>query len=159
MINLIFAIKFVHLVAAAAMLGTWLGLAVFMQLADRSGNTSVVALTARFAVSVEKIVMIAAIALQPISGIPLAWAIGFSPLDEFWIALSLALYVLIVAVWLAVLRIEIRIRDLTRQAALDAVPLPDAYRRLFRLYSALVWPALAGMVALFLLMIWQPRLS
>jgi uncharacterized membrane protein len=34
-----------------------------------------------------------------------------------------------------------------------------AYRRLFRLYSALVWPALAGMVALFLLMTWQPRLS
>jgi uncharacterized membrane protein len=159
MIELILAIKFVHLVAAAAMLGTWLAVAVFMHLADRSGNTSVVALTARFAVSVEKIVMIAAIAMQPISGIPLAFAIGLSPPDEFWIVLSLVLYAVMLAAWFAVLRIEIRIRDLTRQAALDAVPLPDEYRRLFRLYSVLVWPALAGMVVVFLLMTWQPRLS
>jgi uncharacterized membrane protein len=159
MIELILAIKFVHLVAAAAMLGTWLAVAVFMHLADRSGNTSVVALTARFAVSVEKIVMIAAIAMQPISGIPLAFAIGLSPPDEFWIVLSLVLYAVMLAAWFAVLRIEIRIRDLTRQAALDAVPLSDEYRRLFRLYSMLVWPALAGMVLLFLLMTWQPRLS
>ena len=157
MIDLIFAIKFVHVLAAAVMFGTWLGIAVFMLLAHRSGNTSVVALTSRFAVSVEKLVMIAAIALQPISGFPLAWAIGFSPLDEFWITLSLALYVAVVAGWLAVLRIEIRIRNITGQAALDGVPLPDTYWGLFRLYSALVWPAIAGMVALFLLMVWQPR--
>jgi uncharacterized membrane protein len=97
--------------------------------------------------------------MQPISGIPLAFAIGLAPLDEFWLVLSLVLYAVVVAAWFAVLRIEIRIRDLTRQAALDAVPLPDEYRRLFRLYSVLVWPALAGMVVLFLLMTWQPRLS
>jgi uncharacterized membrane protein len=117
----------------------------------------VVALTSRFAVSVELIVMIAAIALQPISGFALASAIGVSPFDEFWIVLSLVLYGVVVAIWFVVLCIEIRIRNLTRQAALDAVPLSDAYRRLFRFYSVLVWPALAGMVVLFLLMVWQPR--
>jgi len=157
MIALIFAIKFVHVIAAAAMFGTWLGIAAFMQLARRSRNTSVVALTAAFAVSVEKIVMIAAIALQPLSGFALAWAIGVSPLDEFWIVLSLVLYVVVAAAWLAALRIEICIRDVTRQAALDAVPLPADYYRLFRLYAFLVWPALAGTAGLFLLMVWQPR--
>ncbi len=141
MLDLIFAIKFVHLVAAAAMLGTWLGVAIFMLLAHRSDNPSVVALTSRFAVSVEKTVMIAAMALQPLSGFALAGAIGISPFGEFWIVLSFALYVLIVAAWLAALRTEIRIRDLTRQAALDNTPLPDAYRALFRRYSALTWPA------------------
>jgi uncharacterized membrane protein len=157
MIELIFAIKFVHLLAAGAMFGTWLAVAVFMQLAHRSRNTAVVALTSRFAVSVELIVMIAAIALQPISGFALASAIGVAPFDEFWIVLSLVLYGVVVAIWFVVLCIEIRIRNLTRQAALDAVPLSDAYRRLFRFYSVLVWPALAGMVVLFLLMVWQPR--
>jgi uncharacterized membrane protein len=29
----------------------------------------------------------------------------------------------------------------------------------FRLYTALVWPTLAAMIAVFALMIWQPRLS
>jgi uncharacterized membrane protein len=155
--DLIFAIKFVHVLAAAAMFGAWLGMAVFMQLAHRSGNTAVVALTARFVVSVELIVMVAAMVVQPISGFALAGVIGLSPLDEFWIVVSLAVYGLVAVVWLAVLGIEFRIRKLARQAALDAVPLPDAYRRLFRFYNVLVWPTLAVMVALFALMIWQPR--
>jgi len=157
MINLIFAIKFVHVVAAAVMLGCWLTLAVFMQLAHRSGNTSVVALVSRFAVNVEWVVMAGAIALQPISGFALAAAIGFSPLDEFWLVVSLVLYGVVAAAWLAALRIEIRIRDLARQAAIDGVPLPDDYRRLYRFYSIVTWPALAATIALFLLMVWQPR--
>jgi uncharacterized membrane protein len=159
MLYAILAIKFVHLVAAAAMLGTWLGIALFMLRAHRSNNPSVVAVTARFAAGAEKWVMIAAVALQPISGFALAAAIGLSPLDEFWIVLSLALYVLVVAAWLVALRIEIRIRDMARQAALDNVPLSDADRRLFRLYAALTWPGIAGTVLLFFLMTWQPRLS
>jgi uncharacterized membrane protein len=157
MIALILAIKFVHLLTAAAMFGAWLAVAVFMRLAHRSGNTSVVALTSRFAVSVEWIVMVAAVASQPIGGFALSLAIGISPLDEFWMIASIILYAAVAAAWLAVFRIEILIREVARQAALDAVPLPDAYRRLFRLYGIIVWPALAGMVALFLLMVWQPR--
>jgi uncharacterized membrane protein len=159
MIDLIFAIKFVHDVASAAMFGTWLAVAIFMHLARRSRNTSVVALTSHFAVRVELTVMIAAIALQPLSGFPLAWAVGLSPGDDFWIALSLALYGLVVAAWLAALLIEFRIRSLTRQAALEGVPLPQSYYRLYRFYAALVWPALAALVVIFLLMAWQPRLS
>jgi uncharacterized membrane protein len=159
MIDLIFLFKFVHVLAAATMFGTWLGMAVFMLLAHRSANTAVIALTSRFVVNLELIVMIGALALQPISGFPLAWAIGLSPLGEFWIVLSLALYILVVAAWLAVLRIELRIRNLAQEAALNGAPLPVAYERLFRVYAAIVWPALAGMIALFALMVWQPRLD
>ena len=159
MIDLIYIFKFVHVAAAAAMLGVFLAAALFMRFAHRSGNTSVVALTARFVVQLELIVVAPALALTPLSGVPLAWIIGLSPLDELWIVLSLGLYALLAAAWLAVLRLEFRIRDLAREAALQSQPLPDAYRRLFRLYSVLAWPALAGMVALFALMIWQPRWS
>ena len=156
--GLIFAIKFVHVLAAAAMFGTALGVALFMLLADRSGNVSVVAVTARFAVVVELMVMTPALALQPISGFPLAATIGLS-LGEFWIVLSLLIYAVVVAGWLAVLLLEIRIRDLTQEAVLNRVPLPDAYHRVFRFYTAVVWPTLAAMIAVFVLMIWQPRLS
>jgi uncharacterized membrane protein len=159
MLDIIFATKFVHVVAAAAMFGTWLCLAVFMVLAHRSGNTSVVALTSRFVVNVEFIVMAAAMALPLVSGFPLAWAIGITPLNELWVDLALALYVVILACWIAALRIEMKIRDLTRNAALAAVPLPAAYPRLFRLWSGLAGVILAGMVAIFALMIWQPRLD
>ena len=158
MLNLIFAIKFVHVLAAAAMFGTALAVALFMVLADRSGNVSVIAVTARFAVLVELMVMIPALALQPISGFPLASAVGLT-LGEFWIMLTLLIYALIVAGWLAVLVLEIRIRDLTQEAVLAGLPLPEAYFGMFRLYTVLVWPTLAAMILVFALMIWQPRMS
>jgi uncharacterized membrane protein len=159
MIDLIWVFKLVHELAAAAMFGSSLGTALFMLLAHRSASSSVVALTSRFVVAVELMVVAGALAVQPVSGFALAFAIGLSPFDEFWIVLSLVLYGLVAAGWLAVLRLEFRIRSLAHEPALSGAPLPDAYRRLFRLYSALVWPTLAGMIALFALMIWQPRLD
>jgi len=159
MIDLILAIKFVHLLAAAAMFGTWLGISGFMLLAYRSGNPSVVALIAQFVVHIELFVVAAALALQPISGFPLAWAIGLAPLNEFWIDVSLVLYVVVVAVWLVSLRIEIRLRNMARQAALGRGTLADDYPRLFRIWFALAAFLLAAMVAIILLMVWQPRLD
>jgi uncharacterized membrane protein len=159
MLDTIFAIKFLHVLAAAAMFGTWLCLASFMVLAHRSGNTSVVAVAAQFVVSIEKVVMIAAIALLPISGFPLASAIGLSPFAELWIDISLVLYAVIVACWIAAFRIEIRIRGVAREAALDAVRLPEAYRQLFHRWRLLAIPILTSMMAIIALMIWQPRLD
>jgi uncharacterized membrane protein len=159
MLDTIFTIKFVHLIAAAVMLGTWLCIAIFMVLAHRSRNTSVVALTSQFVVRVEMVVMIAAMAVPPLSGFPLAFAIGLSPLNEFWIDISLVLYAVVLVAWLAALRIEMRIRTLTHDAALASAPLPRRYPPLFRIWLMLAGLILAGMVVLFALMIWQPRLD
>jgi uncharacterized membrane protein len=159
MIDLILAIKFVHVLFAAAMFGTWLGIAGFMLLAYRSGNPSVVALVAQFAVRIELFVVAAALALLPISGFPLAWAIGLAPLDDFWIDVSLVLYVLIVVVWLVSLRVEVRLRNMARQAALGRGTPADGYPRLLRIWFALAAFLLAAMVVLILLMVWQPRLD
>ncbi len=159
MLDLIFTIKFVHVLAIAVMFGAWLCLAVFMVLAHRSGNTSVVAVTAQFVVKVELTVVAAAMALAPLSGFPLAFAIGLAPLREFWIVVSSALYVVMAACWIATVWIEMHIRGLTRQAALEGVPLSAAYRRLFRIWFALAGPILICMLAIFAFMIWQPRLD
>ncbi len=159
MIDTIFAIKFVHVLAAAAMFGTWLCVALFMLLAHRSGNTSVVALTAQFVVSVEKAVMIPAVVLQPLSGFPLASAIGLQPFGEFWILVSLVFYAALVVCWILAMRLEIRIRDLAREAALESQPLRKFYPALFRTWCAFAAPLLLGMACVFALMIWQPRLD
>jgi uncharacterized membrane protein len=159
MLDLIFALKFVHVLAAATMFGGWLCLAMLMLLGHRSGNPSIIAVTTQFAVDVEKIVMAPAIAVQPILGFPLSWTIGLSPFNEFWIVASLILFVAAVACWLAAFRIESRIRRLSRQSALNAVPLPADYRRLFRAWSALAAGGLLATTAIFALMVWQPRLD
>jgi uncharacterized membrane protein len=159
MIDLILAIKFIHVLAAAAMFGCWLGISGFMWLAYRSRNPSVMALIAQFAVRIELYVVAAAIALQPLSGFPLAWAIGIAPLNEFWIDFSLVLYVAVVAAWVVSLRIEIRLRNVAREAVLKRTKLPDDYPRLFRIWLMLACTILAAMTALILLMVWQPRLD
>jgi uncharacterized membrane protein len=159
MLDLIFALKFVHVLAAATMFGAWLCLAIVMLRGHRSGNPSVVAVTTQFVVDVEKMVMAPAIAAQPISGFPLAWAIGLSPVNELWIVVSLGLFVVAVACWLAVFWVEIRVRRISRQSALDAVALPGDYRRMFRAWSVLAAAGLLATTAIFALMIWQPRLD
>lgn len=159
MLDVILVIKFVHMIAVAVMFGTWLCIAVFMLFAHGSGNTSVVALTSRFVVRAEIVLMAGAVALQPVSGIPLAWVIGVSPLNEEWLVLSLAIYAGVVAAWLAIVGFEVRVRNITRDAALSGAPLPDAYRRLFRLWSVLAVAFLAGIIAVMALMIWQPQWS
>lgn len=159
MIDVIFAIKFIHLIATGVVLGGWICLILFMLLAHRSGNTAVVALTSQFVVRAEFLVMAPAFALQPISGFPLSYAIGLAPFSEFWIDVSLVLYVGIIVCWLGAVRLERRIRAVTRQAALDAAPLPTAYRPLFRLWCVFAVPLVLGMIAVDAVMVWQPRLD
>jgi uncharacterized membrane protein len=156
MLDAIFIIKFVHMIAMAVMFGTWICIALFMLLAYRSGNTSVVALTSLFAVRAELGLMAPAIALQPLAGFPLAVAIG-AHLDEYWIEVSVAIYMAVVVAWLASLIIELRVRKLARQAALGGKPLPDSYRRMFVLWSATTLAGLGGTIAIMVLMIWQPH--
>ena len=156
MLDVIFAIKFVHMLAMAVLLGTWACIALFMLLAYRSRNTSVVALTALFVVRAELTLMVAALALQPLAGLPLAIAIG-ARLDEYWIELSVAIYAAVVAAWLGALIMELRIRKISQQAALNTKPLPSAYRRMFRLWSAFSLAGLAGLIAIMAFMIWQPH--
>lgn len=159
MLDLILALKFVHVLAAATMFGVWLCLAMVMLRGHRSGNPPVIAVATQFVVDVEKMIMAPAVAAQPASGFPLAWAIGLSPLNEFWIVVSLGLFVVAVACWLAAFHVETRVRRLSRQSALNGVALPDDYRRMFQLWSALATAGLLASAAIFALMIWQPQLD
>jgi uncharacterized membrane protein len=156
MLDVIFAFKFVHMIAMAVMFGTWTCIGLFMLLAYRSGEAPLAALTARFVVRAELTLMIPAIVLQPLVGYRLAVAIG-DRLDEYWLEASVAIYAAVVAAWLGNLIIELRIRNVTQRAALSGKALPAIYRRLFFIWSAISVAGLAGMAAIMALMIWQPH--
>jgi uncharacterized membrane protein len=153
----IYIFKLIHLLGASVLFGTGLGIAFFMFTAHRTDHAGVIAVTLRFVVIADFIFIATAVVLQPLSGFALAWAIGLSPSEEFWIVLSLILYAAVGLCWLPVVFIQIRMRNLAQDAAVNAKPLPDAYRRLFRIWFALGWPAFAGVIAIFVLMIWQPH--
>lgn len=155
---LYFALKFVHVVGAAVLLGTGAGIAFFMLLAHRDGRPVVVAAVARIVVIADFLFTATAVVLQPLSGVWLASHVGY-PLTEGWIVLSLILYVVTGAFWLPVVWMQLRMRDLAAAAVRRHGQLPEEYDRLFRLWFACGFPAFAAVIAIFWLMIQRPSFT
>lgn len=152
------ALKFLHIIGAAVLLGTGAGIAFFMLLAHRTGEAATVASVARIVVIADFLFTATAVMVQPITGTLLAWIVGYSLL-EGWILLSIALYLLTGAFWLPVVWMQMRMRDLAAEAVREAKPLPAQYHRLFRLWFAFGFPAFGAVMAIFWLMIAKPRLG
>jgi uncharacterized membrane protein len=153
----ILVLKLVHLIGAAVLFGTGLGIAFFMYMAHRTGDAATIAATARMVVIADAMFTLNAVIAQPVSGVALALSIGYS-MWEPWIVLSLVLYVVIGLCWLPVVGIQLRLRELAAAAARAGEPLPPDYERLFRIWFALGWPAFLGVIAVFALMIFRPQL-
>jgi len=152
------ALKFLHIIGAAVLLGTGAGISFFMLLAHRTGDAATVASVARIVVIADFVFTATAVVVQPITGFLLAWIVGYSLLDG-WILLSIALYLLTGAFWLPVVWMQMRMRDLAAEAVREAKPLPAQYHRLFRLWFAFGFPAFGAVVAIFWLMIAKPQLG
>jgi len=148
-------LKFAHVIGAAVLLGTGVGIAFFMLMAHRDGRPAVVAGTARIVVIADFLFTATAVVAQPVTGVWLALHVGY-PLTEGWILLSVFLYLLTGAFWLPVVWMQMRMRDLAAAAASDGTALPDDYHRLFGLWFAFGFPAFAAVLAIFWLMIQRP---
>ena len=121
--TLYFALKFLHVIGAAVLLGTGAGIAFFMLMAHRSGNPHVIAGVARIVVIADFLFTATAVVLQPLTGLGLVHISGY-PLGEGWIVLSILLYLVTGAFWLPVVFFQMRMRDLATAAARAAEPLP-----------------------------------
>jgi len=157
MTDITLALKLIHVLGAAVLFGTGLGIAYFMWMAHRTGDAATIAATARVVVIADAIFTASAVIMQPVSGALLAWSLGYR-LIEPWIIVSLALYLLVGLCWLPVVGIQIALRNLARAAAASGTALPARYHRLSRLWFALGWPAFLGVIGIFALMIWRPQL-
>jgi uncharacterized membrane protein len=155
---LYFALKFLHLIGAAVLLGTGAGIAFFMLAAHLSRNTEVIAGVARIVVLADFVFTATAVLLQPVTGTLLAWEAGYS-LADGWIVLSIALYLVTGAFWLPVVWMQMKMRDLAEAAAITGQPLPRRYHRLFWTWFAFGFPAFAAVLAIFWLMITRPAIA
>jgi uncharacterized membrane protein len=155
--TLYFLLEFLHLLGAAVLLGTGAGIAFFMLLAHRTGDARTVAAVARIVVIADFLFTATAVVAQPVTGLLLAWKVGYSLWDG-WIVVSMLLYLVTGAFWLPVVGMQMRMRELAAAAAREAKPLPEAYHRLFRLWFAFGFPAFAAVLAIYWLMIAKPPL-
>ncbi|MBZ9741844.1 MULTISPECIES: DUF2269 family protein [unclassified Mesorhizobium] len=151
-------LRWLHVIGATVLFGTGAGIAFFMLMAQRTGRAELVAHVAGTVVIADTIFTATAIIVQPITGVLLARAVGW-PLSEGWIVLSLLLYVVAGLFWLPVVWIQIRIRNLARQAVLENAALPTEEKRLFRIWFACGFPAFGAVLAILWLMVTRPQIS
>lgn len=148
-------LKWLHVISSTVLLGTGLGIAYFMWRAHRGGDTRVIAATAASVVRADLLFTAVAVVVQPVTGVMLIWHVGY-PWSLAWIRVSLALFVLVGCCWLPVVWLQWRMRVLAAAASRDGSALPPAYFTYFRWWFFLGWPAFAGVLVIFWLMIAKP---
>lgn len=155
---LYFVLKYLHVAGAAVLLGTGSGIAFFMVAAHLGGKPAVIAGVARIVVIADFIFTATAVVAQPITGALLALHVGYS-FREGWIAWSIVLYVVMGALWLPVVWMQMRLRDLATSAVATGKPLPPEYHRIFWLWFAFGIPAFIAVAVTLWLMIAKPQIA
>jgi len=148
-------VRLVHVLSAAVLFGTGAGIAFFMLRAHLSRDPATVAAVAPIVVLADWLFTAAAVVVQPISGLALIHLQGYA-LTEPWLMAAYALYALIGVCWLPVVWFQWRMVKLAEGAAAAGAPLPPAYHRLFRAWFVLGWPAFAGVIGIYALMVAKP---
>lgn len=148
-------LKVVHILSGAVLFGTGAGIAFFMLRAHMTGEARTVASVGRMVVLADFVFTATAVVIQPLSGLALIHLQGWS-LTAPWLLAAYGLYVVIGVCWLPVVWIQYRMTRLAEQAAAEGGALPAVYHRLFRRWFALGWPAFAGVLGIYVLMVAKP---
>lgn len=148
-------VKWIHILASTLLFGTGLGIAFFMWMAHLRGDAGTIAATARTVVIADSLFTAPAVVVQFGTGLWLVHILGL-PLTVFWVKTALVLFFVVGACWLPVLWLQVRARNLARQAVEANLPLPAAYHRAMRWWFWLGWPAFISVLAIFWLMVMKP---
>jgi uncharacterized membrane protein len=148
-------IKWLHILSSTLLFGTGLGSAFYMYFASRTRDPRLIAPVARLVVIADWSFTTPTVILQPATGLWMVHLAGY-PLTSRWLLVSIALYLLAGAAWLPVVWIQIRMRDLARQAAELEAPLPPAYERMLGAWVLLGMIAFASLVVVYWLMVAKP---
>lgn len=150
--------KTAHVVSAAVLFGTGIGIAFYCwfgyRAAMRSGEIAALRATLRLTVIADAIFTAPAVLFQAASGAVLMHLLGFSFASP-WSGAVWALFVFTGACWLPVVWIQLR---QWREAndVVSVADLSDAFHRRFRVWFALGVPAFAAVLAIYWLMVAKP---
>ena len=148
-------VKLLHILSSTLLFGTGIGSAFYLLFATLNRDPRAVAVVTRGVVIADNLFTATTAIFQPLSGWYMVHLAGL-PWHSKWLHWSIVLYVVALACWLPVVVIQVRLRNLARQAMHDGVALPYAYWRWFRVWFALGVPAFFAFVGIFYLMVAKP---
>ena len=148
-------LKWIHIISATVLFGTGVGSAFFMFMANRRKNVPDIYFAARHVVIADWIFTTPAVVLQLLTGVALTYSGGFG-WNTLWIKGALAVYVFAGACWLPVVWMQIKMRDMAKQALENDEPLPARYWRLDQYWLILGCLAFPAVMVIFYLMVFKP---
>lgn len=148
-------VKWIHILSSTILFGAGVGTALQMVLAHRGGDVAVIAGVTRNIVIADWLTVVPSGVVQPLSGLFLIHLAGFEPWAP-WLVASYLLYGIAGVCWLVVVRLQLQMRDLSRDAADRGRALPAAYHARFRLWFILGWPGFLSLVGIYALMVIKP---
>lgn len=149
-------LKWAHIISSTVLFGTGLGTAFHGLASNLRGDLRAIVAGNRNVVLADWIFTAPAVIVQPLTGVGLALEEGF-PLTSPWILASVALYVFVGLCWLPVVWLQMRMARIAQKCLESDVPLPPLYKRYFRWWFALGWPAFIAMLVIFWLMVAKPQ--
>jgi uncharacterized membrane protein len=150
--------KTAHILSAAILFGTGLGIAFFAWFGSRRalkiGDIAGLRLVLRLTVQADAWLTAPAVVFQAVSGVVLLKLLGW-PLSSPWSVAAWSLFIFTGACWLPVVVMQARLsREADRASSIGA--LPARFHRMFRVWFILGWPAFTAVVLLFYLMVAKP---
>ena len=147
-----------HIVSAALIFGTGLGIAFFTwfgyRAALRSGDIGALRNIMRLTVTADTWITAPAVTFQALSGIGLMLAYGW-PMVSAWSVTVWALFVLAGVCWLPILRLQVLLRR-EAEAAASVAALPERFHAWFRWWFWLALPAFGSVIAIYWMMVAKP---
>jgi uncharacterized membrane protein len=154
--TLYFTLKTIHIISATLLFGTGLGSAYYFWRAHLNGNLNAIAITTKHVVTADWIFTSTSGIMQLVTGISMVLLLPGISFTNLWIWLSIILYFLAGACWLPVVWLQIRMRDMAKQAAMNGTALPNKYYKYMRIWFILGWPAFISLIIVFFLMVFKP---
>ena len=148
-------VKWLHIMSSTFLFGTGVGSAFYLLLTALTRDVRAIAIVSRQVVLADWLFTTTTAVIQPLTGFWLVHLAGF-PLSSIWLSWSIVLYVLAIACWLPVVRLQMRMRDVAREADTAKSALPVAFWRYFWIWVALGMPAFFSFVMVFYLMVAKP---
>ena len=148
-------LKWIHIISSTILFGTGIGSAFYMFMANRGKNVQTIYFAAKHVVIADWLFTTPAVIIQLATGLALMHELGYD-FSESWIIWGLVLYVFAGICWLPVVRMQIKMRDMAKDALDHDTELPARYWVMDRWWIILGSLAFPTVVIIFYLMVFKP---
>ena len=149
-------LKTIHIISSTVLFGTGIGSAFFLFMANRRKEVAGIAFATRHVVIADWLFTTPSVVIQLVTGLALMQAGGYD-ITTHWIKWGLILYVVVGTCWLPVVWIQIKMRNLAKQAMENNSELPKQYWRYDKWWIILGSVAFPVVLVIFTLMIFKPQ--